>query len=159
MGLITHNIDHGNPYGALLVHGYAQGGLDQGLARTAWGRFEAHLIALNEKIKTSGKPLVITYVAPRFTLSTDYRDNEKNVPLERLTIDPLARLNELAAQRGLTVVDASAALLLRRAQVEARPDARAPLYIPFDYAHLDQMGHDALAEAFASRVSPLVATP
>ncbi len=159
LGLLTHNVDPGNPYGAVLAHGYAQGGLDPGLARTAWERFDAHLIALNEKVKSSGKALVVTYVAPRFTLTTEARDNEKNVPLERLTIDPLAHLNELAAVRGLTIVDVRAALRARRALVEASPGAAAPLFIPFDYAHLDQTGHDALAEGFAARVSSLVAAP
>ncbi|MGD0140943.1 MAG: hypothetical protein ABSD28_18925, partial [Tepidisphaeraceae bacterium] len=36
-----------------------------------------------------------------------------------------------------------------RREIEIRDHRPAPMYIPFDYAHLDRDGHRALAEAFA----------
>jgi lysophospholipase L1-like esterase len=159
LGLLNHSIDPTNPYGTLLAHGFAQGGLDPRLAESAWQKFEAHLAAFERVVAAQGARLVVTYVPPRFTLSDERRDNAKNVPLERLTIDPLARMQAFASAHHLAWIDALGALRSRRAELERAPGVRAPMYIPFDYAHLDQEGHDALAAAIAAQGSGLTAAP
>lgn len=159
LGLISHNVDLQNPYGVVLAHGMTQGDLDPGLARTAWSRFEGHLGELQAKVARSGKTLVVTFVGPRFKLTDELRDNERNVPLERLTIEPAQELDRIAGRLGLVMMDARPALLERRAQLERLPGGNAPMYIPFDTLHLDAAGHDALAELLAARTLDAVAAP
>ncbi len=152
VGLLDHSVDPAAPYGAVLAHGYSQGNMDPTLAGEAWTRLEGDLAVLRDKIRTRGKTLLVSYVEPRFLLTGDRRDNEKNVPLERLTIDVAAKVAEISARLGLGIVDATEALRAGRARLDATEHRFAPMYIPFDYAHLDPDGHQALAATLATQV-------
>ncbi len=148
-GLLNHNVEPRAPYGVLLAHGWRQGDLDPALAGTAWERLSTSVGLLAQRVDESGGRLVLTYIAPRFTLTSDAWDNQKNVPVERFSIDPVERSRQLAAGHGIRYVDARAAVLAERQRIEAEQHRRAPMYIFFDYSHPDEDGHRAIAQALA----------
>ncbi len=151
-GLLNHNVDPKWPYGAVLAHGWRQGDLDPALSEIAWERLASDVAQLRDRVSASGGKLVLTYVAPRFLLSDDAWDNQKNMPKERFTIDPVARASEIAARLGVAYIDAREALLRGRERIQLREHRRAPMYIYFDYAHLDEDGHRALARAITAMI-------
>jgi lysophospholipase L1-like esterase len=148
-GLLNHDIDPHWPYGAVLAHGWRQGDLDPTLADTAWERLAATVRRLDERVEASGAKLVLTYIAPRFTLTSATWDNQKNMPVERFSIDPLERSRAVADRLGVHYVDSRGALLAERLRIEAAEHRSASMYIYFDYAHLNGDGHRALAQALA----------
>jgi len=54
---------------------------------------------------------------------------------------------------GLRFVDASPALIAERARIRQLEGRFAPMYIPWDYIHLDADGQIALAGAFFDGLS------
>jgi lysophospholipase L1-like esterase len=157
-GLLTHKIESAYPIGVLLAHGFRQGDIDPTLAETAWARFEGFVREFADRVNASGATLLITYVPPRFLLSGDLWDNPKNVPVERFSIDPLARVARISEDLHVGYVDALAALRLGREKAARSGSVRLPMYIFFDYQHLSEDGHGALAGAIAAEV-PLGAGP
>lgn len=151
IGLQDHRIDPEAPYGPLLAFGFEQGGVSQALIDNAWTQFEADLLQLRDRIEADGRRLIVTYVPARFTLSETGRDNEKHVPLERITIDPNQRIASICAERGMAFVDIASALREHRHD-RARAGAFAPLYVLFDYVHLNENGLAVVARALADAV-------
>lgn len=148
-GLLNHNVEPRAPYGVLLAHGWRQGDLDPAVPGTAWERLATSIGQLAQRVDASGARLVLTYIAPRFTLTSDASDNQKNVPVERFSIDPVERSRQLAADLGIRYVDARAALIAGRQRIEAEEHRPAPMYIFFDYSHPNEDGHRAIAQALA----------
>jgi lysophospholipase L1-like esterase len=150
LGVLNHNIVNPDmPAGALLAHGWRQGGLCDGQAEDAWNIFARDLRQLRDDVAAHGTPLVVAYSPTRFDLSDSVFDNEKKVPRDRFTIDPNLRFLRICAQLQISRIDAPQALRQARRQIEIRDHRWAPMYIPFDYSHLDHDGHHALAEALA----------
>ena len=155
-GLLNHNIDAKAPYGTLLAHGWRQGDLDPTVAETAWGRLASRLGQLKQRVEADGALMIVTYMPPRFLLTSEARDNQKNVPVERFTIDPVARTQRIAEALHLGYVDSQAALISGRSHIEGMEHRPAPMYVYFDYAHPDDDGHRAIAEVIAAT---LIARP
>ncbi len=151
-GLLTHDIDPRAPYGAVLAHGWRQGDLDPSLAETAWDRTEEVIAGIATHVRAAGAQLVLTYMPPRFVLSDDEWDNEKNMPVERFSIDPLERAARIADRLHVTYVDARAAILAERGRIQRDEGRKAPMYIYFDYQHPNDDGHRAIAQAVAAAV-------
>lgn len=147
LGLRDHRIDAAAPYGAMLAHGWRQVGLDPALAEHAWGRFERDLARIRDAVRARGARFYVTTLPCRFMLTADRVDNEKFVPRNRLTIDPVERAERICAGLGIPVIDAAGALR------QARADGKGPLYLQSDYAHLDAEGHRALGDAVARRLA------
>jgi len=149
LGVLNHNINPDMPAGALLAHGWRQGGLRDSEAEDAWSVFARDLRQFRDDVAQHGSVLVVAYSPTRFDVSDSVFDNEKNVPRGRFTIDPNLRFLRICSELGIPHVDALLAVRQLRREIEIRDHRPAPMYIPFDYAHLDRDGHRALAEAFA----------
>lgn len=153
-GLLTHDVDAKAPYGTVLAHGWRQGDLDPSLAEKAWARTEQVIARVVEHVQSSGAKLVVTYIPPRFVLSGDAWDNQKNMPVERFSIDPLARAAGIAETLHVPYADARVAILAERGRILRDQGRKAPMYIYFDYQHPDDDGHRAIAQAVASALQP-----
>jgi lysophospholipase L1-like esterase len=149
LGVLNHNINPDMPAGALLAHGWRQGGLCDCQAEDAWNIFTRDLRQFRDDVAAHGTLLVAAYSPTRFDLSDSVFDNEKNVPRDRFSIDPNLRFLRICDELRIRHIDALQAVCQERRQIEIRDHRRAPMYIPFDYAHLDHDGHHALAEALA----------
>lgn len=147
IGLLHHDVDPDAPYGVLLAHGWRQRDLCATRAEDAWVAFADDLAALRDAVESVGASLIVTYAPPRFTLSQAWGDNEKSVPLDRLTIEPWARAAAICRELAIPYVDAHALL-----QAEAAGGGQ-PLYVQFDYTHFSTNGHRVIAEAVARRVA------
>ncbi len=148
LGLLNHSVDPGAPFGAMLAHGWEQIGLDPAIAGEAWTLFERDLGALCAAVKARGATVIVTATPARFMLSDRAFDNEKFVARERITIDPGKRVRGACAAIGVEYVDALAALRTERAS-----HGDAPLYIQFDYTHLDEHGHAVVGLALAREIA------
>lgn len=144
LGLIDHEVNRDAPFGALFAQGWRQLDLDPARVDEAWTLFGVELADLAAACREVNAPLFITYIPSRFTLSDSIVDNEKNVPKQRLTIDPAERLSEIAKGIGATFVSVKPDLLADREQ-----NPGASQYRQFDYTHLDVHGHDVVARALA----------
>ena len=146
IGLQNHNVVAAAPYGALLAHGWRQMDLDPAIAAEAWRLFEQDLAILRDSISARHARLYVGYLPARFMLGNGPGDNEKNVPLHRLSIDPNQRMHEICERLGVVTVD------LNQALRKAREISGEPLYNAMDYTHLNASGHHVIADAIAKRV-------
>jgi lysophospholipase L1-like esterase len=149
LGVLNHNISPQTPTGAMLAHGWREGGLDPAEAQEAWKVFARDLTLFHDDVAAHGAVLVVEYVPTRFDLSDSAFDNEKNVPRDRLTISPDRRFADLCSRLGIPLANGLEAIRQHRAEIEATTGHRASMYIAFDYAHLDHDGHFAVARAMA----------
>ena len=157
LGVTDHRIASPEvPYGALLAHGWRQGDLPTNEAQQAWDAFDVQLRGLRDAAAQHGAKLVVGFSPCRFDLSGLLVDNEKNVPRDRMTIDPAARLRELCAVDKIDCIDVPDALRASRQQLTSARGRFASMYIMFDYNHLNPDGHAAVAAAMADalRTSP-----
>jgi len=140
-----HRVDPEAPYGVMLAHGIEQNDLGRDRIEAAYGRAAAQLARLAKTCDELGVPLILTYSPPRFAVGDGPWDNLKSVPIDRLTIDPVARVRSLSERLGVSFVDVSPAL------EEALAEGREP-YVLADYTHLDDAGHAAVAMALEAEV-------
>ena len=150
VGLATHDVPPQAPYGPMLAHGWLQGSLDPAIAKWAWQQFESDLASLAEVIQRSRAQLVVTHLPARFMLTKQFSDNEKRVPRDHLTINPTHEVESICARLGIEYVDSRAAL---RGARSVSP--KNPLYIPFDFTHLNAGGHRAVAHAVFFKLQEL----
>jgi lysophospholipase L1-like esterase len=146
IGLQNHNVVAAAPYGALLAHGWRQMDLDPAIAVEAWRLFEQDLATLRDRTSARHARLYVGYLPVRFMLGNGPGDNEKNVPLHRLSIDPNQRVQEICWRLGVLTVD------LNQALRKAREISGKTLYNAMDYTHLNPSGHHVIADAIAKRV-------
>ena len=157
LGVMDHRLDDpSQPYGALLAHGWRQGNLPPNEAEEAWNCFARELAGLKAATAAHGAKLVVGFSPPRFDLSNSLFDNEKNVPLERMTINPAQRFAELCAAQNIPCIDTLNVLRTARTQLTEERGKTASLYIMFDYNHLNADGHAAVAKAMLSLVRDAV---
>lgn len=147
LGLATHDVDPQAPYGPMLALGWKQANLPPDLVEAAWREFEADLKALQAAVAADGRRLTVVYVPPRFMVSESWLDNEKRVPKQNITIDPGDRLQQICQGLGLSYLDATPALIAARHERRQTQDHGDPMYVRFDYTHLDAAGHQAVAKA------------
>ena len=156
LGVTDHRIaDPREPYGAMLAHGWKQSDLPAAESEQAWECFSLELQGLREAAARHGTKLIVGFSPCRFDLTSSLFDNEKNVPRERLTIDPGARLQQLCHMQEIVCIDVPAALRSDRQRLSETRGHTPSMYILFDYNHLDPDGHAAVAFAML----PLVRAP
>jgi len=80
------------------------------------------------------------------------------VPVERFTIDPVARSRQIAESLRVPYVDVREAFEAARAQMAGAHADPAPLYIFFDYQHPDAQGHARIAQAVAHALEREIAS-
>jgi lysophospholipase L1-like esterase len=146
IGLQNHNVPATAPYGALLAHGWRQVGLDPAIAADAWRLFEQDLGTLRDRVRARNARLYVGSLPARFLLTNGAGDNEKNVPLHRLSIVPGERVQEICSRLGVPTIDLTQALR------QARETSGKSLYPSMDYTHLNPDGHQVIANAIAQRV-------
>jgi len=147
LGVLNHKVDPDAPFGALLAYGFAQGDLPRTKAEKAWDILSEDLGEIASAAKERGARLVVTFTPSRFQISERTRDNVKLVPQERLTIDPVERLQAICNDCGVAYANALEQLRRYRKETAGREGFEPDMYVPFDYTHLDKDGHRALAGA------------
>lgn len=152
-GLDGHDVDPATPYGPMLAFGWKQSGLDPSVAEKAWAQFERDLLALRDTVRSAGKPLVVSYAPARFTAFDTAFDNEKCVPRNRLTIDPAARIKDICTRAGIDYVDCIPAIRQMRQTTAEQTGHTPPMYIQFDFTHLDSDGHRAIAQTLTPQIA------
>jgi len=154
MGVMDNEVANTQwPFGALLSHGWTQGGLDPDMAPKAWGLFADDLTQLNQACRAHGAALIVAMAPARFELSDSWSDNQKDVPLNRLTINPTAKMAEVCRPIGIPAIDLLAALKQGRMRIAQQTGRTPPLYILFDYTHLDRDGNGIVAQEMARRIT------
>jgi lysophospholipase L1-like esterase len=150
MGVLDNEVlDPKEPFGAMLAHGWTQGGLSPDSAKQAWNLFGNDLIHLSQVASVHHARLIVAMAPSRFELSSSWSDNQKLVPLNRLTVDPTATMGNICQQINVTCIDLLTALKEGRQRIAQRTDRSPPLYILFDYTHLDRDGNGIVAQEMA----------
>lgn len=145
---LTHlNISANAPFGPILAFGWKQAGIPPSLSEDAWKIFEKDLIALNDEVKHDGRSLLVIYLPTRFMVFDHWFDNDKWVPKARLSIDPEKKIEVICQTRGISYMKFTQTLHEKRKKIAEQEHRFAPLYVPFDFMHLDEDGHHAVAEA------------
>lgn len=147
LGLAQHDLPEDDLVGALPAYGLRQSGIDPKIALEAWELAELNLGELAQRVRRDEAPVLVGFSPARFTITDAVSDNEKLVPTERLSIDPVQETQLACEKLGVRPVSLLAAL--RRARMEAG----APLYLNMDYTHFDSDGHRVVAQAFAEAVN------
>jgi lysophospholipase L1-like esterase len=143
IGLSNHAINPDAPYGPMLAHGWRQPGLDPALVDQAWNLFERDLGVLRDRVRARGAHFYVASLPARFMLSKKLSDNEKAVPLHRLSVVPGARVLEICRRLAVDAIDLTESL------GEAAAARGESLYNPLDYTHLSPYGHRIAAGAIA----------
>ena len=153
LGVTDHRIANSvEPFGAMLAHGWKQSDLPADEASEAWDCFARELRGLQDATARRGVKLIAAFSPCRFDLTKTLFDNEKNVPRDRMTIDPAARLRELCGEDEILYIDVPDALRASRQRLSEARGHEASMYIMFDYNHLDDDGHAAVAAAMLPSV-------
>jgi lysophospholipase L1-like esterase len=147
IGLRNHSVDVHQPLGSLLAHGWRQAGLDPATSGEAWRLFERDLASLRDTVRARNARFYVTAFPCRFMLSGDPADNEKFVPLQRLTLQPGRQVEAICRRLEIPYVDSVQALQ------SARAAGSGSLYCPMDYVHLDSEGHRIVSQAIARKVA------
>ena len=150
-GVTTHNVVPEAPYGPMLAFGWLQGDLPEERADEAWELVERDLAQLRDLVESRGARFYVTMIPARFALSNRAVDNEKVVPLDRLSIDPIDRVATICQKLSIPYVDARKAFQRTRT-IEAEGTKVPALYIHYDSAHLDEHGHSALGAEIGLRI-------
>jgi lysophospholipase L1-like esterase len=154
MGVLDNSIeDPKEPFGAMLAHGWVQGGLPPETAHRAWNYFGNDLKRLKLLTRAHGAGLIVAMAPARFELSDSWQDNQKDVPIARFTIDTQATFSGDCRDIDVTSVDLLAALKNGRETIEKQSGRTAPLYILFDYTHLDRDGSGIVADEMARTIA------
>ena len=153
-GLLDHRLKRDFPYGSVVAYGWQQGDIPADHNEIAWSGFEREFVRLSKLAQSGNAKVVLVWLPPRFDMSPDIRDNLKNVPRERFSMDPVLRANRVANVAGAKFVNALGRLQTLRKELAAsgKPDA---LYIHFDVGHFDGDGNRAVAEAIAENTEDL----
>jgi lysophospholipase L1-like esterase len=153
-GLLDHRLKKDFPYGSVVAYGWQQGDIPANHNEIAWSGFEREFVRLSKLAQSRNAKVVLVWLPPRFDMSHDLRDNQKNVPRERFSMDPVSRANRVADAAGATFVNALGRLKSVRKELatNGKPDA---LYIHFDVGHFDADGNRAVAEAIAENFEDL----
>lgn len=152
MGLDNHDLNPDVPFGPMLAFGFKQAGISSELIEKAWEIFERDLAQLTKTVNDHGKKLYVLYIPPRFMISDSIYDNEKVVPKEKLTINPSARLKVICSKVGAIYIDSIDALRNKREKIQKNENRFEPLYILFDFMHLNETGHQTVSEVVVERI-------
>ncbi|MCC6578876.1 MAG: hypothetical protein IT440_00410 [Phycisphaeraceae bacterium] len=153
LGLIHHDPNVKAPVGPMLAYGWRGNTVPAGAAEEAWSQLEQDLAALRDAVARDGGTLIVGFSPTRFAAWDSLRDNEKWVPRRKLTVDAAANCRRIARQLDVTFIDGEAALRQRRQALESASHRNVPLFICFDFNHLDTEGHGALAKAVLSSLT------
>lgn len=143
IGLQDHRYDPEFPAGVMLAHGYVQDGSTPQRVDEAYALVRDQIAALNARASELGVPITIAYAPPRFMLDDSVGNNLKFVDRDRLTIDPIERINQICDELEIPFVDPR----------DAVRSAPSPAYVISDYTHLSPTGHDALARSISESIS------
>ncbi len=145
--LNNHNVDPKAPYGPMLAFNWKQADLPPNIADEAWDIFAEDLRQLHDTVEADGKELIVVYLPTRFMVFDNWFDNEKQVPKSRIALNPAIKIQEISQAIGISYLDATSVLREARHKIMAKTNSLEPMYILFDFSHMDANGHRAIAEA------------
>ncbi len=143
IGLLQHKMNADLPFGPMLAYGMVQPHFSRESSSKAWTQFDEAVNRMAAILKQDKVRLIICFATPRFATWQTTRDNEKQVPRQRLLIDAHEQFQNLCQKNDWTSVDLVEALQTARHDAADSPD----LFITFDYNHLTPGGHGAVASA------------
>jgi len=151
VGIARHDIYPAPLKSPWLAYGPIQYVIHGDVPNKAWEAMAVDLESVRDAAEEMHVPLILAFAPSRFWLTGDWFDNEKCVPVDRLTIDAPWRFSQLCRTMNLPCADLTGAL---RAERIRREEAPPSLYIPFDFTHFDAVGHRVVAEVIADTVAP-----
>ncbi len=143
IGLGSHRYDPDFPVGVMLAHGYVQDGEEPSRLEDAYTLVRDQISELKATADEMGITLIVAYAPPRFSLDDSVRNNLKFVDRDRLSTDPIARIQSICDELGIAFVDPSDNLRT----------APSPAYVLSDYTHFASNGHNAIARAIADEIN------
>lgn len=143
IGLGSHRYNPEFPVGVMLAHGYVQDGEKPSRLEDAYTLVQDQLSQLKVTADEMGVTLIVAYAPPRFLLDDSLRNNLKFVDRDRLSTDPIARIQSICDKLSIAFVDPSD--YLRAAPL--------PAYVLSDYTHFASNGHAAIAKAIADEIN------
>lgn len=152
IGLSGHDVEPATPYGPMLALGWKQPRLETFVVDHAWAHFEHDLTSLRDVAKATGRPFYVMYVPARFMVFDSFWDNEKHVPMDRVTIDPSLRIRSVCERLGIEYIDVSDALKAARQESVDTGRGATAFYVQFDFTHLDDTGLSVIADAVTLRL-------
>lgn len=152
LGVLHHDFDPQTPLGSMFSLGLKQQGNNQKEVNDAWNYFTDELKQFRKIVRENNAELIIVGMPERFFLSNDPIDNEKYVPVHRLTINSFDKLKNISNKLHIPVVLPLEALKKYRKKVFDETGIIEPLYIPFDYTHFSETGHVVIAEEVLKKI-------
>lgn len=137
--------------GAVFAYAFDAPGVDEGEVEAGYDTVAKQLGELKATLAERRIGLVVLGIPSRFELSADGRDNERNLPLDRIRIHPNERLAEALAGLGVEFVDLLPRLRGERAAMLRGEKPYEPLFVN-DYSHLDERGNAIAAEELHARL-------
>lgn len=145
-GLAGHEMDPTAPAGPLVPFGWRQPNMAAELPDEMWEYTRLQLQYIKNTLNESGTHFVVIFHPLRFELSDSLMDNEKLIPKDRLVLDASARALQICNDLGIAYIDIAEPLKeYRRVNGFANP-----LYIPFDYIHLNETGSAIVSQAIGN---------
>jgi hypothetical protein len=138
------------------VYAYAFGvpNVDRDEIETTYAAIGRQIDDLNRILKIRGIRLLVVSIPSRFELSSDTRDNERNLPVDKIRIRPSQRLKSDLERGKIEFVDLLPRLRQERQDMLAGRIAYDPLFIDGDYSHLNKRGNTILAELLRNVLHP-----
>ncbi len=144
LGVLRDRMD--KPTGAIFAYAFDDPGVDLEHAEAAYRRFREGLIEIQALLRQRGIPFVVLGIPSRFDCSDDPIDNERGFETRRIRIQPLDRVGQYCREAGIPFVDLRVRFRTERRAMFAGTRPWDDLYIPLDFAHLNETGLSIAAE-------------
>ena len=130
---------------SLMAYAFDSDAVDATQVEAAYEQFAGRLTALRDTLRERDIDLIVLGLPCRFELSEHAADNERGFELERVRIWPIERVAAICRRAGIPLLDARNVLREERRRMLSGEQSWDPLYIPYDYTHLNDRGHELVA--------------
>lgn len=133
------------PDKTILAYAFDVPGVNLAEIEVAYEELGRQVEELQRVLQSAGVRLIVVGIPCRFEVSERRADNERGFELEQVRIWPLERVGALCRALEVEYVDLRPLLRREREAMLAAGHRWDPLYIPFDYTHLNERGHALVA--------------
>ena len=133
------------PKGAPFAYAFDEPLVDQSRIESSYEQFAEQLARLKALLDERNTPLLVISIPSRFEISQNSVDNIRNLPLNRIRIEPTKRLGQICRDLNIAHLDLLPSFRTERQRMLNNQADWNDLYVLHDYTHLNREGHAIVA--------------
>ena len=147
LGIMTESLSKFNSVPAAYAFDVKEAGSDKvEQIQRAYANIEKLLIRMKEIFQACDIKFVVVLLPDRFVISNRRIDNLRNIDTNKIRIDPVAVMSDICRRHNFPYVDVKSRFKQERLLMFSGHRKWDELYNPDDYSHLNERGHQIVAE-------------